>query len=826
MNISVIAPTHVPAMTGGAERLIDGIIKHLNETTEHVATLVTLPVREDNLIDLIDAYRQFAELDVSGADLVISSKYPAWMVEHPNHAVYMMHPLRGLYDTYHLFGLPETSTGLPGELASLQIELKKANPDPRSIFDLFSRAVDNLGPSHPAFTFPGPLARELVHTLDAIALNPRRMARHLAISSTVARRRNYFPENVDVRAVIPPSHITSLRPLGYKGFFTASRLDGPKRIDLLIDAMSYVPPGATLTIAGDGPERDRLMERAQGNPSICFVGHLSEQELLDAYANALAIPFVPIDEDLGLVTLEAQMSAKPVITCLDSGGSTELVTNMVNGFVVNPDPFSIGASMTQLFNDREMAERMGKAGQRYAQRFTWDVVINALVDRSVPSAQEADESELPTAPVVNLARRHSIVVLSTYPLDPPNGGGALRCRHLFTSLGQDYDVEYLAFGSSMASGPRVMVSSGLAQTVHALTPQQAALEARLASMSPIPIGDVSSSLYAAQDEAAVELIQQATRTADLVILEQPYLLPILRIARPSMPFIYDSQNAEFLLKDSLLADDDIGRQLKQVVRNIEEDAVRGAEGIAYCSPEDREKLETLGPTLAEWQLIPNGTDIANINFVSGKQRSDRRDTWLAHLRGTNPNITQEGVALFVGSYHPPNIGAAECIVRMAACLPDVLFVLAGGHTEAFEQWRLPNNVVMTGQIAVGDLRTLLSVADVSLVPIVTGSGTNLKLAEAFAAGLPVVSTEVGTRGYQVTDGRELLVASIEDFPHAIRTVLDDPQRASQRARAAYEVVRSSFDWEVIGQDYRHFVARILVQVHRHRPTHRLAGIPG
>ena len=158
MNISVIAPTHVPAMTGGAERLIDGIIKHLNETTEHVATLVTLPVREDNLIDLIDAYRQFAELDVSGADLVISSKYPAWMVEHPNHAVYMMHPLRGLYDTYHLFGLPETSTGLPGELASLQNELKKANPDPRSIFDLFSRAVDNLGPSHPAFTFPGPLA--------------------------------------------------------------------------------------------------------------------------------------------------------------------------------------------------------------------------------------------------------------------------------------------------------------------------------------------------------------------------------------------------------------------------------------------------------------------------------------------------------------------------------------------------------------------------------------------------------------------------------------------------------------------------------------------
>lgn len=821
MRIAVVAPTHVPAAVGGAERLVEGIIHQLNSTSDHSAELVTFPVVEDNLIDLMEAYQRFSDLDLSEFDLVISSKYPAWMVNHPNHVVYMMHPLRGLYDTYHLFGLPKELGLLPQPLRDLEKELHGNPSYPDAIFAHFNKAVEQLGRDHPAFAFPGPLAWQLVHALDAIALHPRRMFRHLAISATVAGRPDYFPRGVNVEVVIPPSHLASLEPRRFEGFFTASRLDAPKRLDLLIDAMEYVPPSLTLTIAGNGPERERLMARAGGNPAIVFAGHISDEQLLEAYANALAVPFIPLDEDLGLVTLEAQMSSKPVITCNDSGGSMELVQDGVTGLVVDPDPVALGKAMTRLFENPELARRMGKAAKQSAQRFTWESVTKTLLEDSGTYSAADDKSwapsenaisEIPKQTIPKQTRadqRSRIVVLSTYPLDPPVGGGALRCRHLFAGIASTFDVEYLAISLPQTSIPRTEVVPHLGQTVLGATPREAALEAKLASMTPIPIGDVAVSLYGTECSHIIEAIQKATARAHLVILAHPYLLPLLRIARPDMPFVYDSHNAEYCLKAELLPDDHIGRQLKQVVYEIEQDAVRGAQAVSYCSDEDREKLEALGPTLADWIAIPNGADLSKIEFVSGIERSSRRDRWLDELHRLNPSITQRRVALFVGSYHPPNIEAAECIVQFASELDDVLFILAGGHSEAFKKWWLPKNVVLQGAVTDQELRTLLSVADVSLVPMMTGSGTNLKLAEAFAAGLPVVSTEIGARGYEVSHERELLIAAPELFTKAIQEVLDDPIAASQRAETAYQLVRSSFDWQVLAEKYRRFLSQVV-----------------
>ena len=74
--------------------------------TAHDVELFKLPVREQDFSGLVASYRAFTMLDLSHFDMVISSKYPAWMVRHPNHVVYMAHVFRGLYedylDSYHL----------------------------------------------------------------------------------------------------------------------------------------------------------------------------------------------------------------------------------------------------------------------------------------------------------------------------------------------------------------------------------------------------------------------------------------------------------------------------------------------------------------------------------------------------------------------------------------------------------------------------------------------------------------------------------------------------------------------------------------------------
>src|SRR5690606_3833993 len=131
------------------------------------------------------------------------------------------------------------------------------------------------------------------------------------------------------------------------------------RIDLLIAAVQRSATNVPLRIAGTGPDEQRLRSLAGDDDRIVFLGRISEEDLRSEYSRALAVPFVPLDEDFGLVTVEAQLAAKPVVTCRDSGGVTELVENERTGLVVDPDPDAIAHAFDQLAADPERARAMG-----------------------------------------------------------------------------------------------------------------------------------------------------------------------------------------------------------------------------------------------------------------------------------------------------------------------------------------------------------------------------------------------------------------------------------------------------------------------------------
>jgi glycosyltransferase involved in cell wall biosynthesis len=815
VKVGIVAPSPVPYTRGGAERAWAGLQQAIDELTGHQAEVVKLPVREDTLPNLVEGYRAFSELDLSHFDLVVSSKYPAWITPHPRHVVWMFHPLRGLYDTYHVFGLPEFANPAVREVRALTHFLLQP-PERARLDDFFAAwqtALDAAGADHPDLALPSPVARSVVHWLDRLSLAPGAVHRHVALSRTIAQRPQYFPPGVRPAVAYAPSDLAPAVGSGANHLFTASRLDGPKRIDLLIRAMAHVRGDLPLLIGGTGPRRDELEALAADDPRIRFCGFVDDDELPRLYADAVAVPFIPEDEDYGLIAVEAMACGRPVVTCTDSGGPTELVIDGVTGLIAPPTPAGLGAALTRLVEDRDQADRLGAAARRRAAEITWPAALATILGEPtthIPTHRVLridrrtgcdDASEEPVAGPRLSARpaRPRVVALTTFGIAHPHHGGQLRCHHLYGALARHVDVDVVALVEPGHPEGTRTVAPGLREIAVARSTAHHDVGGRVSGQAGMAVTDIVAGTHIHESPAYLARLRDALRGASVVLLAEPYLLPAVEAVGSALPRLYDAFNVETDLKATSLPGTAIGRQLLDVVVGVEQRAVDTAAAVTTCSAEDAKRLSLdHHRALADFTVIPNGTDCGAVEVPDPADRRRKGAAWRRHWASLGHGREHEALAVFFGSWHPPNLDAAEILLWLAPQLPEVQFVLGGSHGDAFGDRRPPENLVFTGVISERSKRTLLASADVALNPMMQGSGTNLKVIEYLAAGVPVVSTAFGVRGLSVVDGRHLLVAEPHELVDSVRAVLADPDATDRRAAAGRALAIAEYDWRSLG----------------------------
>ena len=101
---------------------------------------------------------------------------------------------------------------------------------------------------------------------------------------------------------------------------------------------------------------------------------------------------------------------------------------------------------------------------------------------------------------------------------------------------------------------------------------------------------------------------------------------------------------------------------------------------------------------------------------------------------------------------------------------------------------------------VDDVRPYFQKATVFVCPITDGGGTRLKILDALAMGMPVVSTTFAASGLALQNGRHLLMADTSDkFIETTLRLLSDQSLRRDLARAAVDVVKQSYSWETIGR---------------------------
>lgn len=342
MNL-IICATQVPFVRGGAEIHVEGLRDALREQG-HRVDIVSLPFKWYPKGEILKAALAWRLLDLTEAngvpvDAVICTKFPTWAVRHPKKIAWVIHQHRQAYDW---FGTPLSEfTNSPEDLA---LRRRIAEVDRRGLGECVAR-----------FTNSANVARRL---RDSTGLEAEPL--HVPIS------------------------LTGLKPVAFEEYvLSVARLDKAKRVDLLLEAMAIAGGTFRAVIAGDGPEASRLKALAGKlglAERVSFVGRVPDEELVRLYNRARAVYYGPIDEDFGLVTVEAFTAGKPVLTIADSGGVLELVEEGVSGIIAPaPEAAAVAPGLTRLMADEELARRLGQAGQRRAADIRWDRVVERLL---------------------------------------------------------------------------------------------------------------------------------------------------------------------------------------------------------------------------------------------------------------------------------------------------------------------------------------------------------------------------------------------------------------------------------------------------------------
>ncbi len=114
---------------------------------------------------------------------------------------------------------------------------------------------------------------------------------------------------------------------------------------------------------------------------VTMRGFVTDDELVELYANSLGVCYLPFDEDYGYVTLEAMLCGKPVVVPSDGGGAAELVEHEGTGLIAASDPQAIADCLDSLYTNRAQALKMGERGREKlkSMNLSWEKVVDRLI---------------------------------------------------------------------------------------------------------------------------------------------------------------------------------------------------------------------------------------------------------------------------------------------------------------------------------------------------------------------------------------------------------------------------------------------------------------
>ncbi|MFN5416381.1 MAG: glycosyltransferase family 4 protein [Flavobacteriia bacterium] len=298
------------------------------------------------------------------------------------------------------------------------------------------------------------------------------------------------------------------------------------------------------------------------------------------------------------------------------------------------------------------------------------------------------------------------------------------------------------------------------------------------------------------EEKIKDLLQ--TNEFGIVILESAYLLPYVNIIRKysDAKIIVRAHNVEYRIwrqaarKEKIFYKRMYYKKLAKNLKKFEINHLNLVDGIFCISEQDKEFFRRRS-VRAPLEVIP---------------------VYMENIDGYQVDYSNNDF-FFVGSMTwKPNIDAVRWIVnqiapRLLKIFPEVKIHIAGSAMPKSMLEKKIKNVVFHGK--VDDMHKFMSEHGTLIVPLKSGSGVRIKILEALSIGVPVISSEKGKEGINLTPKKHFLTANItEEFILQMKFIDDNTELKENLGKEGQRFIKEEYSIEIVSKKISDFISKI------------------
>lgn len=371
---------------------------------------------------------------------------------------------------------------------------------------------------------------------------------------------------------------------------------------------------------------------------------------------------------------------------------------------------------------------------------------------------------------------------------PPFSGGQTRAYNLLKNLAKKNEVTLFSFWRpNRLQGPITEVEKFCVKVkVFKGRPIWTIRNVLLAGLSHLPF--TVTHFYGDQLVRMALKKELKTQKYDLVHFESFYTTPYLR-SDFGIPTVLGNENVEYLIYQRFVQQKifplkwlfsyDIWK-----MKQYEQTAWKKATLNLAVSKIDAKEVEKA--TGRKCKVIPNGVDVSHFEQFKPERKFD------------------QPVLLFVGDFkYFTNQDTLSFLVKdiwpkVKKEIANVKLWLVGKNPNPMVKNLASQDVIVDSSI--DDIRQAYTGADLLVAPIRMASGTNIKILESMAAGLPVVTTSIGIEGIKAKKNEVVIVADDKDqFADQVIKLLGSKAQRQKLSKSAREVVKRFYDWPEISK---------------------------